>query len=80
MDKAPRVYFKKEVLTLSEHSCSIKYMKNPSAVNLGKLSAKAREGKTDYSALGKKTWANVSAEERKLRMQKVRNGRTLTKK
>lgn len=53
-------------------------MKNESAVALGKLSAKAREGKTDYSALGKKTWEGVSIKERKERMAKVRNARTLT--
>lgn len=54
-------------------------MKNPSAVKLGKLSAKARQGITDYSALGKKTWANISEEEKKARMAKVRMGRNLTK-
>ncbi len=30
--------------------------KNPAAVALGKKSAKAREGKTDYSALARKRW------------------------
>lgn len=54
--------------------------KNKHASELGKLSAKARKGITDYSALGKKTWANVSEEERKARMEKVRAGRTLTNK
>lgn len=50
-------------------------MKNPAAVKLGKLSAKAREGITNYSELGKKTWEGVSLKERKARMAKVRMGR-----
>ena len=29
--------------------------KNPNAVAMGKLSAKAREGKTDYAELGRKS-------------------------
>lgn len=50
-------------------------MKNKHASELGKLSAKKRERITNYSELGKKTWANVSPEERKARMAKVRMAR-----
>lgn len=48
---------------------------NKHASELGKLSAKARKGITDYSALGKKTWANISEEDKKARMLKVRMAR-----
>lgn len=56
----------------------IKKKKNPSAVALGRLSAKARKGKTDYSAMGKKFWASLTPEQKKERLDKMRKARKLS--
>jgi hypothetical protein len=54
--------------------------KNKSAVALGKLSAKARKGKTDYSAMAKKYWASLTPGQKKAKLDKMRKARNLTKK
>ena len=48
-------------------------MKNKNAQALGRLSAKKR--KTNYSELGKKSWAKLTPKQRKEKLKKLHDSR-----
>lgn len=54
-------------------------MKNKHASALGKLSALARKGITDYSQLGKNSWNKLTKKEQKARIDKLKQARKLKK-
>lgn len=53
--------------------------KDPNAVALGRKSAKARKGITDYKQMGKNSWNNLTKEQQKARIDRLHKARKAKK-